>query len=200
MRVSGYDLRQALRNPGYRVPPPGVKRSGGPNTASSLRKAIRKFHEDGADAARGSLRASLSNYFAQPGAPSTQAANARAALDTYIRLASPDPRPAFVPRSRSDVSVADDQLAADVDVVLLDPQGYAGRVLLFGPEQELTTHQLEVVAFGPVASLVAEFSADSVVGVDVWEIRRERISTVTSTNALARRDDVVELIRRVQQW
>lgn len=198
MRLSGYDLRQALIDPKYRLPAPGATRSMGPNTSGSLRKAIRVFHEEGPDAARSSLKASLSNYFAQPGAPSTQAANARSSLDTYIRLAAVDPREAFVPRSRTDVAVHDDSVAADVDVVLLDPNGYAGRVLLFGPTPQLTVAQLEIMAFAPVAALVDEFDESSVVGVDVWEVRRERITTVITAPALARSDDVAELIRRVQ--
>jgi hypothetical protein len=196
VRLSAYDVRQAVIDPAYRLPPPGAQRAG-PSTTSSLRKAVRAYHERGVDEARESLRQSLSNYFARPGAPSTQAAHARQALETYIRTAAEDSRPAFVPRVRVDADLGGDTFGADVDVVLLDPGGYVGRLLLLGPLPELTTAQLEVIAFGPTAGLIEEFDDASVVGVDVWETRRDRVTHVPAAAAIARRADVRRILDRL---
>ena len=198
MRVSAYDLREAMFNPSHRVPPPGVKRPM-TSTTSSLRRAVRAYHESGEAAARAALRESLSNYFSRPGRPTTQAGLARQALDIYIRLAGADPRDAFVPHGRVDAPVGTDSVAADVDVVLLDPNGYVGRLLLFGPTPApLTAPQLEVLAYGPVVALTEEFDADRVLGVDVWEVRRERIVHVPTVRALGQLDTVRALIDRIR--
>ena len=199
MRVSAYDLRQGVIDTNHRMPHPGTARSQGPTTTSSLRKAVRVYHQQGGDgeAARASLRLSLSNYFSQPGAPSTQAAHARHGLETYMQLAALDPRPAFVPRGRVDTELGPDTIASDVDVILLDPQGYAGRLLLFGPVPELTMTQVELLAFAPTAALVEEFDLDNVVGIDVWELRRQRITSVAATRALSRRAEVRLVIDRL---
>ena len=196
MRLSAYDVRQAVIDPNYRLPPPGARRAG-PSTTSSLRKAVRAYHERGADEARASLRHSLSNYFARPGAPSTQAANARQALETYFRIAAADPRPAFVPRVRVDTELGGDTFGADVDVILLDPGGYVGRLLLFGPLPELTMAQLEVLAYGPTTGLIEEFDDATVVGVDVWETRRNLVTHVPAAVAIARRADVRRILDRL---
>lgn len=199
MRVSAYDLREAMFNPAHRLPPPGVKRPPMISPTGSLRRAVRVFHDSGETAARAALRESLSNYFSQPGRPTTQAGLARQALDIYIRLADADPRDAFVPHGRVDATLGTDTVAADVDVVLLDPDGYVGRVLLFGPTpQPLTETQLEIVAYAPVVALTEEFDDDRVLGVDVWEIRRERIAHVPVGRALAQRETVRQLIDRIR--
>lgn len=199
MRVSAYDLRQAVLDPKYRPPAPGTPRAPMISTAGSLRKAIRTFHDDGEAAARAALRDSLSNYFARPGRPQTQAALARQALDTYIRLSAEDDRDAFLPHGRVDAPVGADSVAGDVDAVLLDPAGYVGRLLLFGPiPQPLSDPQLEMLAYAPVTALVAEFDGERVQGIDVWEVRLERIVNVPARNALRRDADVRRLIDRIR--
>jgi hypothetical protein len=197
MRLSAYDLRQALLDPGYRLPPPGSTNA--PSTAGSLRKAIRIYHETSdPEKARESLRQSLSNYFARPGAPTTQARHARSNLDTYIELSARDSRVAFVPHGRNDVAVWVDVVSGDFDVLVLDPGGYVARLLLFGPLPQLTTMQLEILSYAPTIALREEFDSRRVVGVDVWQLRRGEISHIPAERAARRGPDVQALLDRLR--
>jgi hypothetical protein len=92
MRLTSYDLRQAIVDPDYRRP---LQRQPFPTTTSSLRAAVATYHLQGLEAAQKKLNVGLSGYFAQPGAPSAKARIAQRNLDTYIDLASQDTREAF---------------------------------------------------------------------------------------------------------
>lgn len=170
MRFTYGQFRNGARDPTFRVTP-GSR--GGANPGSVLRKAVRVYHASrDADEGRRALEQGLSGYFARPGTPTRQAADARTRFETYLKMEAADARPVFDTNMGEDIAFGDDVLAVDVDLALFDPSGYAGRVILWD-KLPCDREQARAIA-GPAARCLAdELGADRIVDVQVWHIRSQ---------------------------
>jgi hypothetical protein len=179
--VSGY-----AHGPGFPTPFP---------IASS---AVRRYHREGAAAAERALDRTLrrSAYWGAPGTPRAGWADAiRRCFRTYVDLASPDTRPAFETGYTTDLEYGDDELAVYVDVVFLDPTGYAGRIVLWD-RTAVTRHDAVLMAAPVVRALGDELGADRIRSTEVWHLRSTTQHLVTADEALDADDAVLEIVRR----
>jgi hypothetical protein len=96
--------------------------------------AITRYHREGPDQAELALDRSFrrSSYWGQSGTPQAGWADAiRHCFATYCRMARPDGRPAFAVPFTRDVDYPPDTIGVHIDVVLLDPNGYVPRLVLW---------------------------------------------------------------------
>src|SRR4051812_38653632 len=128
MRFTFGEYRRAARDPTFRVRLGG--REGGPNTAGTLRASVRAFHQDDLIAGEIALAKGLSRHFAKP-ENRTQADRARLMFRNYVALSGADGRTVFDYDIAGEFEIGDDTLGVSVDLALLDPNGYAGRVVLW---------------------------------------------------------------------
>lgn len=194
MRFTYGQLRRAVRDPSFRVVP--GRRSGGPNTAGTLRAAVRAYHRDGRAAAYATLESGLSGYFARPENRSA-AERARLMLRNYIGLAEADARSAFDFDVSGDLVIGSDVVAVTVDLALLDPNGYAGRVVLW--DQLPCDRDAALVICGPAYEiLVAELGADRVDNVEVWHMPTRARFPFTAAEATAGMAPLPRLLARIR--
>ena len=193
MRYTFGQYRQAARDPSYRVRP---GRGGGPNTAGTLRAAVRAFHQEGFGAAVLALDAGLANYFAKP-ENRAQAQRARAMFSEYVRLADGDGRTAFSYDVAGDLVVAGDVLAVSVDLALLDPSGYAGRIVLWD-KLPCDRDAAAMIAAPAMALLTSELDSERVDNIEIWYMRGRLRFPFARDEALARFASVARLLERIR--
>lgn len=186
MRISPSDIRSAVTNPGYRIP---TKRKGGPSTDSSVRKAIRTYHESGAEAAWAGLESGLSNKYWSSEQGLTKAKNARDMLDNYLRLATPDKRVGVGFTGRS-IEWSGHEIAASVDVILSESRGQVGRICLTNViPRPLTDTERALIVAAPLQGLLREFEHrifDNVIAdLELWELRTGATAVVSRERAEA---------------
>jgi hypothetical protein len=194
MRVTFGQLRRAARDPSFRIVP--GQRSGGPNTAGTLRAAVRAYHRNDESAAHVALEQGLSRYFAKR--ENRQAADrARRMLRRYIALAETDGRPAFDYDVAGDLVIGDDVVAVSVDLALLDPNGYAGRVVLW--DQLPCDRGAALVICGPAYDiLAADLGTDRVDNVEVWHMPTPARFAFTAAEAIEGSARVPGLLARIR--
>jgi hypothetical protein len=196
MTITLYELRQGLLDSDY-----DPYRSKGqvkfPTTTSSLGAAVRLYHTEGLEAAQKQLNIGLSGYFAQQGSPTGKARTAHKNFDRYVALAERDDREVFGTNVRMNISIHQHEFSVQADVLLLDPDGYVGRVLLWGADaSSLTLTQLELLATPVILALREELGHDRIVGIDMWQIRSERIVTISAEQADANLGQLVSMLNR----
>jgi hypothetical protein len=195
MRITLYHLRQGLLDSDYN-PHYAAGRGGYPTTTSALSAAVRLYHAEGLEAAQKQLNIGLSGYFARQGSPTGKARVAHENFDRYVALAERDEREVFGTNYRMDLSIRQHELSVQADVLLFDPDGYAGRVLLWGADaQSLTLTQLQLLATPVILAMQEELSEDRVVGTDIWQIRSEQITTIN-----AEQTDIDLLVGLLNRW
>ena len=87
----------------------------------------------------------------------------------YVVLANSDGRPAFDFDIPGDLEVGDDELSVSVDLALIDPNGYAGRIVLW--DQLPCDRDAALTIAGPALELLArELGTDRVDNVEVWHM------------------------------
>jgi hypothetical protein len=195
MRITLYHLRQGLLDSDYN-PYRAVRRGGYPTTTSTLSAAVRVYHTEGLEAAQKQLNIGLSGYFARQGSPTGKARVAHENFERYVALAERDEREVFGTNVRMDLFVREHDLSVQADVLLFDPGGYAGRVLLWGADaQSLTSTQLRLLATPIIVAMQEELGQERVVGTDIWQIRSEQITTIDAEQA-----DIDLLVRLLDRW
>lgn len=194
MRFTFGQYRRAARDPTFRVVP--GRQSGGPNTAGTLRAAVRAFSRDGEAAGREALERGLSGHFAKP-ENRTQAARARLLFRTYVRLSEADGRGAFDFNIAGDLEIGEDVLAVSVDLALLDPNGYAGRVVLW--DQLPCDRDAALVIAGPSFQLLeSELGSGRTDNVEVWHMQAPARFAFSGAEAEAALTRIPGLLRRMR--
>jgi hypothetical protein len=187
MRISPSAIRNAVMDPNYRISP--EPKGGGPQTAASVHKAIRVYHEHGLDAAWACLESGLSGEYWTGKSGLTKAKIARDQLDTYLHLAAPDTRLAVAFTART-IHWAGHEIAANVDVLLSEPRGHVGRICLTGVmHRSLSDTDRALIAAAPLQGLLEEFEArlfDNIIAeIEIWELRTGAKAVVSREQAEA---------------
>jgi hypothetical protein len=128
------------------------------------------YHEDGLAAAQEVWEEAMRTDYAAPGRLRTTALNTRRSFNQYVRWDEEDGR-AFADREiTAEIDVGANVLAATVDVVVLDPAGVSGRIVLwdlYGCSGE----ESGVLAAPACRALEAVYGDDRVPSVEVWDLR-----------------------------
>jgi hypothetical protein len=200
MRISPSDIRNTITNAAYRVP---KTRPPTPSADGPFRKAIREYHVHGVEVATHYIESALTKPYWHSGPGLTLAKNARQHLDVYIDLATADNRVAATVGARHTVDAIGHQVAADVDVVLQDRDGYVGRICITANlGRALTPAERALVAAAPLRGLVEEFEGGLlndfivIVAIEVWELRLGTTAIVQRRNAENAWPTLVEHLRR----
>jgi hypothetical protein len=193
MRFTFGQYRRAARDPTFRIQP--GRQSGGPNAAGTLRASVRAFHRGGEVAGQAALDRGLSGYFGRP-ENRRQAERARLMFRNYVRLSEADGRDAFDFDIAGDLEIGDDTLSVSVDLALLDPNGYTGRIMLW--DQLPCDREGALTIAGPAFQLlVDELGTGRTDNVEVWHMptsARFAFSGSEAATALAR---MPVLLRRI---
>ena len=163
-------------------------------------KAVRLHHEEGGQAARDYLAATIesSDYW---GPDSTNkpakgwAAVIQTCLDTYVSLAATDTRPALDTPIKTTIDVAGLQVDMTVDVVLLDEGGYTAHLPLWD-KPALTGEMAATLAAALVLALEQELGRERVTAIEVWHLRSGTTFTVPRAAALAREPGLAQALQR----
>jgi hypothetical protein len=138
----------------------------------------------------------LSDYFARP-ENRAQATAARRMFDTYVHFADADGRKAFDYDVEGDQVVGQDILHVTVDVALLDPNGYAGRIVLWD-KLDCTQEGAATIAAPAMAILVGDLDYDRVDNIEVWHTGYQRRYVFSRDEALAGVPTMQRLIERIR--
>jgi hypothetical protein len=93
----------------------------------------------------------------------------------------------------TDVDVGEHTIGVSLDVILLDPNGYVGRYLLWDTPT-LNQDDAELLAAPIVLALQRELGDDRVAGVEIWHLRSRRQTLVHAAAALARVGEVATIV------
>lgn len=161
--------------------------------------AVTRYHREDAQRATAALERSIqrSQYWGAAGTP--QGGWAKAIQDcfaTYCRMAAPDPRPAFAVPFDRDVDYPPDAIGVHVDVVLLDPQGYVPRLVLWDTN-DFTPDRALLYAAPAWLATEEELGSGRVSRVEVWHLRSGAERVIAASDAAAAQVDASRVIHRV---
>jgi hypothetical protein len=160
-----------------------------------LRASVRTFHRDGEIAAQSALDRGLSGHFGKP-ENRRQADRARLMFGNYVRLSEADGRGAFDFDIAGDLAIGDDTLSVSVDLALLDPNGYAGRIMLW--DQLPCDREAALTIAGPAFQLlVNELGTGRTDNVEVWHMPAPARFAFNASEAAAALTRMPMLIRRM---
>jgi hypothetical protein len=161
--------------------------------------ALTRHHRDGPAAARAYMERSYhqSAYWGQRGTPQAGWAEALVACyATYVSLTEQDRRPAFAAGLNRDLVLTPDELAVHIDVLLLDPDGYVPRIVLWDANQ--LTRPLAVLYAAPAWRVMEqELGAGRTARVEVWSLRKPTQIAITPAEASAAMPEVARIIHRL---
>jgi hypothetical protein len=115
------------------------------------------------------------------------------AFEAYIELASEDTRPVLDSGVTTEVRLGVHSVRVSIDVILLDPQGYVGRHVLWDTS-DLTVDDAQLQAAPIVAALESELGSGRVAGVEVWHLRSGAQVFVSSRDATRRLPEVERIV------
>jgi len=164
--------------------------------------AIARYHREGAQTALRRLRRAFadSSYWGPAGSPQARgwASAIVTSFERYIQLAARDGRDAFAVDLKRDVSLGSHVVAVHLDAVLLDDDGYVGRIVLW--DTAAVTADLAVMyATPPLMALEDELGEGRITGMQVWHLRtgeRYFASSDSCSAAMARVTQLVDAIAR----
>jgi hypothetical protein len=191
--VSFGTFRKAVREPTFRNTP-GAMGSAPRTPIGTFRKAVRVYHDDGAQAALQGLNLP-SDYWRRPGRGRTLANNFRDSLRTYFRLDQQDGRPCFDSGVKEVVALGDETLNVYIDALVYDLFGHAARLALW--DVAVPSHADAAVIATPVAvALHQVVGVQRTAEVSLWHLRTGQRFTVPADEALAHRDEATEALAR----
>lgn len=163
----------------------------------SLQKGLRAFHfgVGGPAAARAELAQTLARSWSASPSKQGKARTAMQSFDNYVHMATTAGGVAISPIDY-EVQLGPNSVNAKVDVALLEPYGYSGRMVLWTgvntPDRALT----RMVAFVGTVALQLELGSNRVIGLEVWHPRTRSIYSFDITEALGARASVLRALRR----
>jgi hypothetical protein len=114
----------------------------------------------------------------------------------YRALAEPDQRASIATGVNRELVVPPDDIGVYVDVVLLDPNGYAPRIVLW--DSNAFDHNRAVLYGAPVwKAMEEELGEGRVIGVEVWKLRTGDQELVLPTEAEAAMPEVAQIAHRI---
>jgi hypothetical protein len=170
-----------------------------PTPFPSASAAVVRYHREGGEAAWRALDRSLgsSSYWGARGTPQAGWADAiRQCFQVYRSMADGDARPAFATGLNRDLSFPPDELGVYIDVVLLDPDGYVPRLVLWSTD-EVTLARAQLYAAPAWRVLEDELGQGRVPSVEVWHLRSGTPHYVAADQAAAAVDDVERIVHRL---
>jgi hypothetical protein len=189
-------FKNAARNPSARARDTG---DGFPTPMSTANAAVRLHHQRGVAAAHIYLNGSFdrSGYWGPSGPPQARswANNIRECFQTYQEMAGEDRRPTLGMPIKTDIQFGANSVGITVDVVLMDSEGYVGRYPLWDVPS-LTRDDAELLACPIALGMGQELGRDRIVGVDLWHLRDAETIFVPAASAIARANDVAEILAR----
>lgn len=198
MRITMSEFKKAARDRQWRRAMQDSQ-GGFPTPMPMAQSAVRRFHREGADASVTQLNDAIarSEYWGPNGnAPARSwAETISECFQRYIDLASLDSRPTLGTPVVADVRVGSNAIGVSLDVVLLDPNGYVGRHLLWD-RPELTQSVAELLAAPIVLALEQELGMNRVVGAEVWHLRSGQQHSIDRATALAGVQRVQRVVNR----
>ncbi|MBI4935939.1 MAG: hypothetical protein HY828_18815 [Actinobacteria bacterium] len=138
-----------------------------------------------------------SSYWGASGNPSAKgwAVAIKTCFDTYVDLASSDDRRAIMTPIKRDVWLGEHSIGVAPDVVLIDPVGYVGRLVLW--DTPATSQEEAELLAGPIViALEEELGEGRTAGVEVWHLRSGQRFYVTADVALRRVDEARAVLDR----
>lgn len=195
-RITLSELKNAARDPARRRDPSGSGPAY-PTPMPTAASAVRRFHREGAVAAKAALNRTFdrSSHWGPTGPASAVgwANSIRSCFDTYVRLASRDPRPVLSAPVTADVLVGSNSVGVSIDVVLLDATGYVGRHVLWD-SPPLTLGNAEMIAGPIVRALQQELGDDRAAGAEVWHLRSGAQLIVDRDTAIRRLGEAAAIV------
>ena len=162
VREPGFTLSSTQDSPAFPTPMPIAA------------AAVARYHRDGETIARQELNRSFrgSPYWGPSGSPQARgwASAILSRFERYAHLATADGREAFAVDLKRDVAIGPHVVGVHVDAVLLDEDGYAGRIALWDravPTREVALYYA-VPAFLALEDALGE---GRVAGIQVWHLR-----------------------------
>jgi hypothetical protein len=170
-----------------------------PTPMPTATATIARHHREGPGAAAAEMDRSYRNsaYWGQEGTPRAGWANTmRECYATYVELTRDDIRPAFAAGLNRDLLLPPNELAVHIDAVLLDPEGYVPRLVLWDANQ--LTQPLAVTYAAPAwKAMEDELGEGRVPRVEVWSLRAPTQVTVSPSEARAAMGEVERVVRRL---
>ena len=198
-RITLGELKKAARNPAERRAPASSSSRPIPTPYPMASSAVRQYHRHGVEVAMRYLERVIgsSDYWGPGGRAGAQswAGAVIDAFENYVVMADGDEREFVDTTVRADVGVGDHAVGITLDVVLLDPRGYIGRLPLWDkplPDEA----EAEVLAAPLVAGLQHHLGEDRIPGVEIWHLRSQTELFVESDNAIARMPQVRDIVGR----
>ena len=197
-RVTFGLFRKGVREPGLNLTAAGATFIP-PTPMPTATAAVARYHREGPDRAMAAMDRSYrsSSYWGQRGTSQAGWAEAmRSCFQTYVDLAQLDPRPAFAIGLNRDVAFPPDEIGVHVDVVLLDPSGYVGRLALWD-KTPLTSLVAARYAAPAWQALEEELGEGRIAGVEVWHLRSATQMFVSPEQAAFALPEVERILHRL---
>jgi hypothetical protein len=198
MRVPFGLFRAATRDPGVRLS--AARGSNYPTPIPTAAGAVRRLHREGAQAAWQVLDRTYrdSPYWGTAGTPQARGwANAmREGFRRYMTWVQGDQRRFFDTRFTSELDFGGDVLGVELDVVLLAPGGYVGRLVLWSGDP-LSATDAALVAAPCVWALEQELGDGRVAAAEIWHVRHAQRFSFTPSQVAPLRAQVRGLVNAV---
>lgn len=191
--------RRGLREPGFTLSAT-VNSPSFPTPILMANASIARYHREGETEARRELHRAFrrSPYWGPAGSPQARgwASAIVASFERYAQMAADDGREAFTVDLSRDVSLGMHVVGVRLDAVLLDDDGYVGRIALW--DKAVVTRELAVFYAVPAfLALEDELGDGRVSGVQIWHLRSGERHLVSGDSCNAEVGRVINLVARI---
>lgn len=193
--------RKGVREPGFTLSST-VGYPSFPTPMAIAAAAVARYHREGQTHARRRLRRAFadSSYWGPSGSPQARgwASAIVASFERYVDLAARDGRDAFAVDLKRDVALGAHIVGVHIDAVLLDEEGYVGRIALW--DRAALTSELGVQYAVPAfLALEQDLGEGRVAGVQVWHLRSGESHFASSDACNAAVARVTHLVTQIAQ-